>query len=136
MKILLKAIFPLMVILLAGCSSEESLEHTTHISLSFVREAINNTSEKNFEKENLPEWLIEYIHHLKPDNARDVAAFQKEWNGEVVYYVYDEYSSCLLCAVFNSNGDKFDRVNNNFVEFWESSPGWEIIYLSKSIFHD
>lgn len=133
-----KSILLVLVVMLPGCKNEESPENTTleSVSLSFVTEAIANSSEKNFEKENLPGWLTEYIHHLKPDNDRDVAAFQAKWKGEVIYFVYDCYSSCLLCDTFKSDGKKFDGSNKDFFEFWNSSPDWEIIYLSKSNLHD
>lgn len=121
---------------LIGCSQEDPENATPEIvSISFVHEAIANASEKNFEKENLPVWLTEFIHDLKPDNGRDVAAFQTRWKGEVVYYVYDDYFSCLLCTTFKSDGRKFES-NKDFVEFWESEPDWEIIYLNKSKIHD
>lgn len=138
MKTFVKSILVALVAVLTGCGNEESLDNTTleNVSLSFVHEAIANASEMNFEQENLPGWLTEYIHNLMPDNARDVAAFQAKWKGEVVYYVYDDYFSCMLCTTFKSDGEKLDGSNNDFFEFWNSSPDWEIIYLSKSKIHD
>lgn len=136
-KLFAKGILILLVVALIGCNSNEDPENSTLdvVSLSFVQEAIKNASENNFEKENLPVWLSEYLHNLKPDNIRDVAAFQTKWKGEYIYYVYDEYSSCLLCATYKFDGSKFNS-NNNFVDFWNSEPEWEIIYLRKSIIHD
>lgn len=135
-NIWIKSIFLVFVAVLTGCSSNEDPENTTLdiVSISFVHEAIANASEMNFEKENLPVWLTEFIHNLEPDNGRDVAAFQAKWKGEVVYYVYDDFFSCILCTTFKSDGKKFES-NNDFVEFWKSEPDWEIIYLSKGKFH-
>lgn len=135
-NIWIKSIFLVFVAVLTGCSSNEDPENATLdiVSISFVHEAIANASEMNFEKENLPAWLTEFIHNLEPDNGRDVAAFQAKWKGEVVYYVYDDFFSCILCTTFKSDGKKFES-NNDFVEFWKSEPDWEIIYLSKGKFH-
>lgn len=141
MKTFVKSILVILVAVLAGCAKEESLENEESlelesISLSFVREAIANASEKNFEKENLPAWLTEYIHGLKPDNIRDVAAFQTKWKGEILYYVYDDYFSCLLCTTFKSDGEKLDGSDNDFYDFWNSPRDWDLVYLSKSKIHD
>lgn len=136
-KLFAKSILLLLVVALIGCTSIEDPKDSTleGVSFSFVWEAIANATENNFEKENLPVWLKEYINNLAPDNIRDVAAFQTKWKGETVYYVHDQYSSCLLCATFKSDGSKF-HSDNNFVEFWNSKPNWEMIYLRKSILHD
>ncbi|MCM1490125.1 MAG: hypothetical protein NC095_04790 [Muribaculum sp.] len=138
MKTFVKSILVVLVAVLAGCAKEESPENETleSVSLSFVHEAIANASEKNFEKENLPAWLTEYIHGLRPDNFRNVAAFQTKWKGEIVYYVYDDYFSCLLCTTFKSDGEKFDGSDNDFYAFWNSPRDWDIVYLSKSKIHD
>lgn len=132
-----KGIMLIMVAALTGCISNEDPENETLevVSISFVHEAIANAPEPNFEKENLPVWLTEYIYNLKPDNVRDVAAFQAKWKGEYVYYVYDGYSSCIRCDIFKSDGRR-DWTKKDFYEFWKSEPDWELIYLSKySIFY-
>lgn len=133
-----KSLLLVLVAILTGCSSNEDPEYTNPelISLSFLHEAIAKASKQNFEKEDLPVWLTEFIHNLKPDNGRNVAAFQAKWKGEVVYYVYDDYFSCIACATFKSDGEKLDWSDNDFYEFWESPLNWEIIYLSKSKIHD
>ncbi len=138
MKILLKAILSVLVVMLAGCTNDESSENSTlnGVSLSFVFEAFANASENNFQQENLPVWLLDFVLNLKQDDIQDVAAFRAKWRGEDIYYVYDCYSSCLLCNTFKSDGEKFGTSNNDFFEFWNSAPHWELIYLSKSKFHD
>lgn len=123
--------------MLTGCARDESMENSTlgQGSLSFVHEAIGNASEKNFEIQDLPEWLIEYVFQLDPNNTGIVSVFQTKWKGEVLYYIsyiYDAYSSRMLCAIFMSNGEKFDGPKYNLIEFWNSSPDWELIYLSKN----
>ena len=132
-----KSLMLILAVALAGCSSNEDPEYITSelVSLSCLHEAIAKSSKQNFEKDNLPVWLTEFIHSLKPDNGRDVAAFQTKWKGEVVYYVYDEYFSCIACATFKSDGEKLDWSDNDFYELWESPLNWEIIYLSKSKIH-
>lgn len=138
MQLLAKWILLFTIAVLTGCNKNEDLKDKSleTVSLSFVHEAISNAPEKNFEKENLPVWLTDFIHNLKPDNGRDVAAFQTQWKGEVIYYVYDDFFSCLLCTTFKSNGEKFDASTNNFFEFWASEQDWEMVYLSKSKIHD
>ncbi len=138
MKNLLKAILSVLVVMVAGCTKDESSENSTlnGVSFSFVFEAIANTSENNFQQENLPVWLLDFVLNLKQDDIQDVAAFRARWRGEDIYYVYDSYSSCLLCNTFKSDGEKFGTSNNDFFEFWNSAPNWELIYLSKSKIHD
>lgn len=138
MKILLKAILSVLVVMLAGCTNDESSEDSTlnGVSFSFVPEAIANASENNFQQENLPVWLLDFVLNLKQDDIQDVAAFRAKWRGEDIYYVYDTYSSCLLCNTFKSDGEKFGTSNNDFFEFWNSAPHWELIYLNKSKLHD
>ena len=138
MKLSLFAQSILLVVVAAftGCSSEDP-ETTTPdgISISFVHEAIAGASEPNYEKEDLPVWLTEYIYSLKPDNIRDVAAFQSKWKGEAVYYVYDDYHSCITCSTFKSDGEMFDWTKTDPKKFWQSVSNWEMIYLSKSKIH-
>ena len=138
MKIIVKSILLVLIAVFAGCGNEEGPENTTYEMAPFylLHDAIANSSEMSFEKENLPEWLTEYIFSLKPDNGRDVAAFQAKWKGEDIYYVYDEYFSCLMCSTFHSNGEQFDWTENDPEKFWKSAKDWEIIYLSKSKIHD
>ena len=132
-----KSMLLVFVALLTGCRSNEDPENSTlnGVSFSFVLEAIANASENNFQQENLPVWLLDFVLNLKQDDIQDVAAFRSKWRGEDIYYVYDGYSSCLLCNTFKSDGRKFES-NNDFVEFWNSAPHWELIYLSKSKIHD
>ncbi len=138
MKILLKAILSVLVVMPAGCTNDESSENSTlnGVSFSFVPDAIANASENNFQQENLPVWLLDFVLNLKQDDIQDVAAFRAKWRGEDIYYVYDTYSSCLLCNTFKSDGEKFSTSNNDFFEFWNSAPHWELIYLNKSKLHD
>lgn len=117
----------------AGCSSIEDPENNNleSASLSFVYDAIAKASEHNFEKENLPGWLTEFIYNLEPNNERNVAAFQTTSKGEVIYYVYDEYFSCQMCATFKSNGEKVDWSSKDSDDFFKSTKHWELIYLNK-----
>lgn len=137
-KFFLQTILSILVVILAGCTSEESSENLKleGVAFSFVLEAIDNASENEFQQDNLPDWLHDFVLNLKQDDIQDVVAFQTKWKGEVIYFVYDTYSSCLLCNTFKSNGEKFGSSNNEFFEFWNSAPYWELIYLSKSKIHD
>ncbi len=119
-RLFAKSLLLALVAVLAGCSSNEEPEDANNyvISISFVADAIKNAPEPNYEKANLPEWLTEFIYDLKPDNIRDVAAFQGIWKGEVIYCVYDQFSSTFLRAIFNSDGQKVNWSEKEYAEFW------------------
>ncbi len=137
-KLITKSLLLALVAVLAGCSSNEEPEDANNyvISISFVADAIKNAPEPNYEKANLPEWLTEFIYDLHPDNIRDVAAFQGIWKGEVIYCVYDQFSSTFLRAIFNSDGQKVNWSEKEYAEFWRSEIDWECVFLSKSKLHD
>lgn len=134
LKNLAKSILLALVVVLTGCEGEKSLENTLSEpeQLRLVREALADVPEQIVEKENLPEWLSEFIDNLAPDNIRDVAVFQGNFKGEQVYYVYDGFFSCIMCSTFKSDGETFDWSKNDSEEFWKSTADWKCIYISKS----
>ncbi len=135
-RLFAKSLLFALVAVLSGCSNEEPEDANNYvISISFVADAIKNAPEPNYEKANLPEWLTEFIYDLKPDNIRDVAAFQGIWKGEVIYCVYDQFSSTFLRAIFNSDGQKVNWSEKEYAEFWRSEIDWECVFLSKSKLH-
>lgn len=134
-RLFTKGILLALVAILTECSDEANPENTLFESmpLSMVDKAIANANGQVLETENLPEWLSDYIDNMKPDNMRNVAAFQGKWKGESVYYVYDDLFSCILCATFNSDGVAIDWSKTDSKDFWKSSTDWEIVYLSKGL---
>lgn len=133
-KLLVKSILLIMAAALSGCGGDESsditLPETEQVRL--VEEMFANAPEQIIEKENLPVWLSEFIDSLAPDNGRDTAAYQAQWKGEDVYYVYDGFSSCIMCFTFHSDGGQFDWSKIDTKDFWESTTGWKCIYISKN----
>ena len=133
-NLFVKSILLVLVATLTGCNSEENSENTLSESEQFilVRKALAKAPEQIAEEEDLPEWLSEFIDSLAPDNIRKVAAYQARWNGEDVYYVWDEYFSCFTCATFTADGRRFDWSEIDSKEFWESATDWKCIYMHKS----
>lgn len=158
MKLLAKSITLVLAAAFTGCtsddapeitypesgpvsSSDEALEITYPESgpVSLIQKAIESGVDLNTSTKNLPGWLSEYIDDRGPDNIRDVAAFQGKWKGKDVYYVFDAFSSCFMCATFWSDGGKVnwsEYDEKDIYEFWESSTDWKCIYLSKAKYHD
>jgi len=138
LKFLLKTIVTVFVVVLAGCTVHLPSENTLSESEQYetIQELIAKAPKNIAERDNLPRWLSQYIDSLKPDNVREVAAYRARWKGNVVYYVSDLFSSCIMCATFTSDGEKIDWSINNSDDFLKSSTDWECIYLSKSKYHD
>ncbi len=141
-----KSILLAFVAVLTACNNHESLENTADDLIhdensenknsgddviQAIWPAIISGYEQDFEKDDIPKWLLEYIDSLKPDNVRNVAAFQGKWKGEVVYYVHDDYFSCVLCDTYKADGEKIDWSKIDYKEFFKSVTDWECIYLSK-----
>lgn len=137
-KFLLKNILTVLVLVLAGCADNEHSEST--LSESEQREKIQKLLAKApkhiAERDDIPVWLSEFIDALEPDNSREVAAYRANWKGAVVYYVSDEYFSCIMCTTFDSDGEQLDWARINPKEFLESATDWECIYFSNSKFKD
>lgn len=131
-NLFVKSILLILALALTGCGKDERLENTIPESeqLLLVNNALANASEKDIEKKDMPMWLSEFIDSLEPDNLRNVAAYQANWKGEVVYYVTDDYFSCVFCTTFKSDGERFDWSEIDPKEFWESATDWECIFLS------
>lgn len=139
MKFLLKTILSVLLVILTGCASDQSSERNAlseSEQLAFLQKLIAKAPKHIAERENLPEWLSQFIDNLAPDNTREVAAYQAIWKGEVVYYVSDQFFSCIMCSTFTSEGEIIDWSINNSDDFLKSSTDWECIYLSKNNFHD
>lgn len=139
MKLFARSITLVLAAAFAGCGSDEPPEITQSGPVTLIQNAIESDVDLNTTTENLPGWLSEYIEDLRPDNTRDVAAFQGKWKGKDVYYVSDAYSSCFMCATFWSDGGKVnwsDYDEKDIYGFWESSTDWKCIYLSKAKYHD
>lgn len=133
-NLFVKSILLVLVAVLTGCNSEENPENTLSESeqLLLVRKALAKAPEQIAEEEGLPEWLSEFIDTLAPDDMRKVAVYQARWNEENVYYVWDDYFSCLTCSTFKADGQRFDWSEINPKEFWESATDWKCIYLCKN----
>lgn len=131
-NLFVKSILLVLVALLTGCSSYEQPENTISESeqLLLVSNALSDVSKKDIEKKDMPVWLSDFIDNLKPDNIRNIVAYQAKWKGMDVYYVYDDYFSCLMCTTFKSDGERFDWSKIDPRDFWESATDWECIYRS------
>ncbi len=130
-----KTILLLLSLVLAGCSAEERTENTVTDPVEIVRKAIRNTPQQDIANADLPVWLSEFIDSRASYDIRDLAAIKGNWKGEDVYYVYDEFSSCLACFTFNSKGEQFDWSKIDTEKFWESVTDWKCIYLRKRNIH-
>ncbi len=66
-----------------------------------------NAPEQLVPKESLPQWLIEKIdiHTAYPSSSTVVKVYRGELEGEMYYYIYDLLQSCLVCDVYNKNGE-------------------------------
>lgn len=138
MKILIKIFLAVWIVILSGCSRDERSEHILSEAeqLSGIQALLAKAPKNIAEREDLPEWLSQFIDNLAPDNTREVAAYKAKWKGEVIFYVSDEYSSCIMCSTFKSNGEIIDWSINDTFDFLNSSTDWECIYLSKSKYND
>lgn len=139
MKFLLKTILSVLLVILAGCADDQSSKEDTlseSEQFALLQKLTAKAPKHLAERENLPQWLSQYIDHLEPDNLREVAAYRAIWKGEVVYYVSDQYFSCIMCSTFTSDGETIDWSINNSDDFLKSSTDWECIYLSEFKYHD
>jgi hypothetical protein len=85
-----------------------------------------------------PEWLqgrIDYeigkFNNPSPDDVLiKIQVFQGEWDGQIVYFVYNSMNSCLLCFLYYENGEGISFKWNPWLEdnFCKTSTNWKLIF--------
>jgi hypothetical protein len=85
------------------------------------------------EDHDFPEWLSTQIREIETLNARDVSIvkiriYACQWQNQEVYYIYNSFSSCVLCEVYYKNGEKIVFTAEDVTDFFTISKNWKLIY--------
>ena len=124
-----KLVILLLLCVTFGCSkSNDSNETNIGVSWNHLKSAPS----VDISKGSLPEWLVIKINEYESfiDTGNYVEFFRGEWNKRTVYYIYNHFSSCLLCELYYENGEKVDFAFNNELlsNFFETSKNWVVLY--------
>ena len=117
--------FILTISVLSGCSDnsqDESLAFGPHPSAKVERVA----------SASLPEWLAKLFENgqFSSYGVTQGKVFRGEWNGKIVYHIYNPMSSCVYCETFYEDGSAVDFDSEDIIRsFQETSKNWTLIYI-------
>jgi hypothetical protein len=118
---------------------EEDVDETEFMAVFFAK--LQSAPYADVSKEDtFPEWLLDKINEIETINSKDISIvtvqlFQCKWNNQFFYYIRNNLLSCLLCEVYDENGNKvvWPETKNpddkySFYSFCNTSNNWKIIY--------
>ena len=120
----IKKLFVLLFLIAVACSSEdmnktEEANETEEVYCS--DEDVLEDVSGLIPKENLPEWLSDIVNEFEDmysnDNIATLTIHKGIWCEKVVYVIYDMYSSCLLCEVYDICGNNI-ADSEEFIYTW------------------
>ena len=79
--------------------------------------------------EGMPDWLQIKIHDIEKTPLVEAKAYQCEWENQTVYFIYNNFNSCLMCDTYYTNGNKIafeDDVESD--DFISTSKNWKLIW--------
>ncbi|MDR3226433.1 MAG: hypothetical protein LBT56_02025 [Prevotellaceae bacterium] len=94
---------------------------------------LESLSLSNINENNFPEWLsikideIETIHSVEISVIK-IKILQGEWNKRIVYFITNNFSSCLFCEVYYEDGEQEMFEENNNEDFCIKSKNWKLVY--------
>ncbi len=104
--------------------NDETLEKTSQL----MEKALTSL----MAKEDLPDWLAEMVTDLEK-NAPPMSVYKVyrcKWNSKTVYYIYWNFSSCVMCETYFADGIRIEwneTVNSD--DFQTNSSDWKCIYV-------
>jgi hypothetical protein len=115
------------VLLLAGCGAKE----TESYQKRFLERIQSLPLSSGYR---IPEWLSDKIQvietsYREQESIAHVRIYQGEWKERRIYYIYDNFSSCLLCETYYEEGEKIVWVSEQLSnDFQGSTKNWRLIY--------
>lgn len=80
----------------------------------------------------LPEWLAKLFENgqFSSFGITRGKVFRGEWNGKIVYHIYNPMSSCVYCEMFYEDGNAIVFDSEDIIRsFHETSKNWTFIYI-------
>jgi len=109
-----------------GCKDNEKVNDVEDMFLTRLRSA------PLVEGEDLPDWLSFKIEEIErqaaPKSLTQIRIYQGEWENEVVYFITNDFYSCLFCEIYYKNGEHIALNSTNVNEFSITSSSWTYIY--------
>jgi len=89
------------------------------IALIFVSIILLNTCEKDTSPiSGNPQWLDNYIDNIKNDHSYSGAIiYLYKWKENSYYDVFVPQSSCVVCEVYDVNGNKMEWDDDSAVDY-------------------
>ena len=132
MKFIIISIVSLFLLVTVGCSNDKD-NFTVNTEEEFLNEIVN-APQNIVPKEELPEWLSDYIEKLSdtPPELSKLKVYMGIWKGTSVFFIYNMVNSCLFCDVFYEDGNRIEWEHQNDInEFMTNSKDWICIYVLK-----
>ena len=121
-----KTLFLLGLALMAICFA------TASCSKNDNDEAWEKAKTSLMAKEDLPDWLAEMVTDLEK-NAPPMSVYKVyrcKWNSKTVYYIYWNFSSCVMCETYFADGTRIEWNGTVDTEdFQANSSDWKCIYV-------
>lgn len=85
-------------------------------------------------KSEMPRWLGERVNHFESQDWWPFLLKKCQFKGKT-YYWFDSYlDSCIWCELYDSEGNQWETVLDEFpMEITSSDAAWEIIYAHPSL---
>ncbi|MDO8930188.1 MAG: hypothetical protein Q7W54_14530 [Bacteroidota bacterium] len=120
----MKKIIPfIFMILFCACSENE---YSVEEKLS---EKMNSATSDIILVAEMPDWLQIKIHDIEKIPLVEAKAYQCEWKNQTVYFIYNNFNSCLMCDAYHTDGNKIIfKDDGESDDFTSTSKNWKLIW--------
>jgi len=131
-KLLVTAIclaFIVTITVLSGCS-DNSMDDVTDFNVTNGPHP--GAKVERVELASLPEWLAKLFENgqFSSFGATQGKVFRGEWNGKIVYHIFNPMSSCVYCEMFYEDGNAIVFDSEDIIRsFRKTSKNWTFIYI-------
>ena len=129
-------LFAAVCFAMTSCSDDERRDEVRVDILGKAPIFMKKSSMELMAKKDLPNWLAEKITDLEK-NAPPAALYEVylcRWKSQSIYYIYDWFSSCHMCEVYDVDGKKVElNGTEDVMDFSNNSTDWKCIYVIKAV---
>jgi hypothetical protein len=121
----MKKLTLLLLLMILFCTCSEN-EYSAEEKLS---EKMNSAASDIILVEEMPDWLQIKIHDIEKMPLVEARAYQCEWENQTVYYIYNNFNSCLTCDAYHADGNKITfEDDSESDDFTSISKNWKLIW--------
>ena len=116
-----------------SCNSVDNIESGMNTDvLGDLPKLMESSTTELLSKEDIPIWLAEKTSEIEktvPPMAI-YKVYQCNWRSKTIFFIYNNFSSCLLCDTYYDDGKKVEwQKTADSEDFINNSTRWKCIYV-------